>query len=120
MCPDTPPVLDPETVRNVRSLGGEDDPQFFAELVETFAADAPERVAAIRAALEVSDAETARNAAHALKSSAGSLGAIAVQVLAQEVEHMAQRREMERAREAVARLESALAETLEALRRETG
>jgi len=43
------------------------------ELVETFLSDAPERMGAIEAAVESSDAEEIRKAAHAYKSAAANM-----------------------------------------------
>lgn len=70
-------VLDDSVLSTLIELGGEDDPGLVRDLIELFRADADARVEAIRVACEQDDAETMARAAHALKSSSASLGALA-------------------------------------------
>jgi HPt (histidine-containing phosphotransfer) domain-containing protein len=67
-------VLDRQTLEALfESVGG--DPEFLAELIDTYVADAPVQVASLRAALAAGDAEALIRPAHTLKSSSASLGA---------------------------------------------
>ena len=52
-----------------------DDPAFLAELIDTYLADAPDLLVAMRDALEAREAAGLRRAAHTLKSTSAMLGA---------------------------------------------
>lgn len=67
------PVLDPETLRRLAGLGGA---EFLAEVAADFDADAVRGLDALGAALEADDATGFRIAAHGLRSSAASVGAV--------------------------------------------
>ena len=72
---DDGPALDLEVVGVLKELGGEENPELFRELVDTFAEDSPARVEAIVASAAQGDADGLRTAAHGLKSSAANMGA---------------------------------------------
>jgi HPt (histidine-containing phosphotransfer) domain-containing protein len=59
------------------------------EVIALFTADAPQRLKAIAAAIAAGDADALGQAAHALKGSAGNVGAIAIQQAAAELEALA-------------------------------
>ncbi|MDB5941934.1 MAG: response regulator [Ramlibacter sp.] len=59
------------------------------EVIELFTADAPLRLQAIAAAIAAGDAHALGQAAHALRGSAGNVGAIAIQQAAAELEALA-------------------------------
>jgi HPt (histidine-containing phosphotransfer) domain-containing protein len=63
------------------------DPEFIAELVETFAQDGPEMLDEIRTAIASGDAGRLRRAAHSLKSNSASLGATRLAELSATIEH---------------------------------
>ncbi|RMH33616.1 MAG: PAS domain S-box protein [Nitrospirae bacterium] len=67
--------LDPGKIEELRALGGDEDPDFFALLVEQFLSDALGHVDAIRDAVAQRDASTLYKAAHTLKGSARNIGA---------------------------------------------
>ena len=76
-------AIDPATFeRLVVTTGG----PFVAELIDTFAEDARELLAALRQTLARTDLDGFRRAAHSLKSTAESLGATELAALAREVE----------------------------------
>jgi len=79
-------VLDPGVIASLRDLGGEDDPELFAELVGLFLDDTPKRLEALCSALEQQDPVAVEQAAHALKSSAANLGAFALSDLLRQIE----------------------------------
>src|SRR5262249_43179118 len=68
-------LLDPEALR---TLAG-DDPELPALLVAQFEQDAPQRIAALRAALDAGDADATRRAAHLFKGEASTIGARALE-----------------------------------------
>jgi PAS domain S-box-containing protein len=72
--------------------------ELLAELVADFLATGPELVAAVRAALDRESARELEHAAHALKGTAGLLGAARLQKAAQALERAGKERDLERAR----------------------
>jgi HPt (histidine-containing phosphotransfer) domain-containing protein len=62
------------------------DPQFLAELIETFLEDAPKLLRQLRAAEGAGDADTVRLVAHSLKANGAELGALALSELCKELE----------------------------------
>ncbi|MEM8709429.1 MAG: Hpt domain-containing protein [Planctomycetota bacterium] len=69
-------VIDADVFSILEELADDDDPGLVAELVELFLVDSAERMASIATALESSDVDTIRAAAHALKSSSANIGAM--------------------------------------------
>ena len=77
-----PDPLDMQIVDELReSVGG--DQAFLAELIDEFLEDAPRQFDALRDAAAAGDAETARRAAHTLKSNARTFGASTLSSLSQ-------------------------------------
>jgi HPt (histidine-containing phosphotransfer) domain-containing protein len=66
------------------TVGGDRD--FLAELVETYRADCPRLLAELRAAVAAGDAPAARRAAHTLKSTSASMGALGLAAECREIE----------------------------------
>jgi HPt (histidine-containing phosphotransfer) domain-containing protein len=81
----TESALDAHTLHELReSVGG--DQEFVAELIDAFERDAPRQLESLRAATTSGDLETARRAAHTLKSSGRTFGAVAFASTCQEAE----------------------------------
>jgi len=79
------PPLDPDTLAALLdSVGG--DREFLAELFDTFTAEAPALLAAIEGGVAAGDAAALRHAAHTLKSTSASLGALPLSDLSKELE----------------------------------
>jgi PAS domain S-box-containing protein len=81
--------FDPRVLLSLRSfsIAGEADP--VVQLVDLFTRDAPARLGRIRAAVQQNDAQGVHEAAHALKGSAGTLGARRMHDLCAELEDRA-------------------------------
>jgi HPt (histidine-containing phosphotransfer) domain-containing protein len=79
------PVVDETVLAELLASTG-DDPAFVRELLETYLAETPDQLAAIRAAIEADDAEALVRPAHTLKSSSATLGAMRLSALARELE----------------------------------
>jgi HPt (histidine-containing phosphotransfer) domain-containing protein len=65
-------VIDPHTFDELQATAGAD---FVADLVDTFATEAPALLAELRSALEARAGERFRRAAHSLKSNGSTFGA---------------------------------------------
>jgi HPt (histidine-containing phosphotransfer) domain-containing protein len=70
------PALDPAAIERLHRLGGT---KLVRGMIESFMTYAPTRMQAAHDALAANDLEQIRQAAHALKSSAGNLGASMLQ-----------------------------------------
>ena len=68
-------AIDPHTFDELQANAGAD---FVAELVDTFAEEAPPLIEEMRAALAAGAAERFRRAAHSLKSNGSTFGAVAL------------------------------------------
>jgi HPt (histidine-containing phosphotransfer) domain-containing protein len=80
------PAGDPAALERLTRWGGD---ALRTQIVEMFLARAPDQIAAALDAARRGDAEGVRKVAHTLKSSAGQLGAVSLQQLCIEAEHLA-------------------------------
>ncbi|MBK8005486.1 MAG: response regulator [Gemmatimonadetes bacterium] len=72
------PVLDPEVLRGLREIEADQHPGLVAEVLELFEVQWRDHLGALRAALPAGDRATWRKRLHALKGSAGTVGAVAL------------------------------------------
>lgn len=78
-----PSPIDRPTFEALRKSAGA---EFVRELVDTFLADAPDMLEALRHAFAADDAATFRRTAHSLKSNAATFGAVALGAQARTLE----------------------------------
>ncbi len=76
--------LNLEALAELRTVMGEE----FSLLVETFASDSVQRIAAIKDAVSAGDAENIRRAAHSFKGSAGNMAAIRLAEFCRQMEEL--------------------------------
>ena len=88
---DTPPPVDPEVIEMLASLQEPGEPDLVVELVTLFLRDTPERLRDLRT--RPLDASQAARVAHAVKGSAGNLGAVRLQEVAGDLEQAGHRGE---------------------------
>jgi HPt (histidine-containing phosphotransfer) domain-containing protein len=101
---DQPAILDQSVLDELNdSIGG--DPAFIADLVATYLAEAPGHMAAMRAAADAGDSAAIVPAAHTLKSSSASLGAMRLAAIARDIELAGRQGETEGLAERVAAAE---------------
>ena len=79
-------ILKPSALDSLRNLGGA---KFLAELIDLFLQHAPEKIEAAQRGAQESNWTRVEHAVHALKSSAGNLGAAQVVALATQIEILA-------------------------------
>ena len=82
----TDPILDPARFTQLRRIGGQD---LITQLIDTFAAEAPARRAALAQAHATGDLTALADAAHILVAGGGQLGAVALAAEARAVEEAA-------------------------------
>jgi HPt (histidine-containing phosphotransfer) domain-containing protein len=97
--------LDTAAIAKLRQLGGE---KFVGDMIGLFFQYAPQRLAAARAGAQAGDLEAIEKAAHALKSSAGQIGARRVQDLATQIEKLAVDKQPDAIRLLLPQLEEAI------------
>jgi HPt (histidine-containing phosphotransfer) domain-containing protein len=98
-------LLDDAALNRLRSFGGQ---KLLNGMIELFVKNAPTRAADAREALDCGDAAALRAALHALKSSAGQLGAASVHQACIAGEELASRGELGQCTEHVQRIENDL------------
>jgi histidine phosphotransfer protein HptB len=81
------PILDPESIENLRALSPEGDDSFLKEIIGIFLDDTPVRLNEMRVAFAANDQATFSRAAHSIKGSASNLGAMRLRGLAEKLEH---------------------------------
>jgi PAS domain S-box-containing protein len=106
-------VLDPESLEQLRALGG--DRAFVVELLDAFLRDAPALLQTLRGALHDTDAQELRRAAHTLKANGQVLGAARLAALCQELEAAARARSLADAPQLVAQIDEEYVRVAEAL-----
>lgn len=79
------PTLDTAALVDLLETVG-DDPEFLAELIDTYLADGPGLLAELRAGLSSGDGAAVRRAAHTLKSTSATFGATRLAALGREME----------------------------------
>ena len=104
---DEPNTLDPAALERLRKLGGD---KFAGQMIDLFLSYGGKKVAEARAAREAGNLAGVAEAAHALKSSAGNVGAEQVRKLAAQAEQSAKNAQSDVVAADVAALERAFAE----------
>jgi HPt (histidine-containing phosphotransfer) domain-containing protein len=72
-------TLNMEVIDELLALSEDGDPELLVDLIQMYLADVPIKLDAIVRGIEAKDWERVERAAHSLKGSAGSLGAVHVQ-----------------------------------------
>jgi CheY-like chemotaxis protein len=113
----TPATVAPafERAAALERLGG--DRALLSEVIQLFLEDCPLRIAAIRSAIDVRDADGLCSEAHALKGAAGNLSAVSLFETAEILEQLGRDRRFEAADAACRRLSDEAAHVLDTLRR---
>jgi HPt (histidine-containing phosphotransfer) domain-containing protein len=109
-------VLDPAVLESLRSLGGDDDPGLFLEVIELYLDDSATHVRNLRSALEANDLRLLERTAHTLKSSSANVGALGFSKLCFEIEQKVRTAQLETAPSLVAAAEAQFRVVQEALR----
>ena len=94
-------VIDLPTFEALKESMGAD---FINELVQAYFEEAPQLLASLQQALAGQDCELFRQAAHSIKSTSNSFGALALGALAKELEMMGRERNLEGAPSKVERV----------------
>jgi len=82
------PTIDPTVLQELKEMMGEDSSEVLAEVIDSYLNDAPILLQAIHTAVAQEDVAGLERAAHALKSSSATLGAIPLSEFCKELEAM--------------------------------
>jgi len=110
------PCIDVATFENLRTMMGAD---YIGELIDAYFEEAPQLIGQIEQSLASGNAEVFRRAAHSLKSSSASFGALQFSARAKELEMIGKEGNLDGTFEKVANLKedyNAVHAALEALR----
>jgi HPt (histidine-containing phosphotransfer) domain-containing protein len=99
-----PPVIDSTTFEELKAAMGED---FIPELISTYLEETAALLQTLREALAANRPEDFRRAAHSIKSSSASLGALDFSAQAKELEFIGKAGDLSQAGEPLVRLETA-------------
>jgi PAS domain S-box-containing protein len=110
-----PPVLDPAALVRLRGTLGKQADVMLPSLMDTFFKDAPKLIADAQRSWEQGQSADLRRAAHSLKSSSATFGAMALSALARELEYKARDGALEGADELLARIQAEYAQAKAAL-----
>ena len=80
-------ILEQAVLDKLKQIGGD---KLVSELIGMFLELAPGKIAEVATGAQTGDMETVERAAHSLKSSAGNLGAVALQELCARIEALAE------------------------------
>jgi len=78
-------AIDMDVIQGLRELGGEDEPELLAELIQIFLQDAPQRIQDITEGLAHDDLARIERGAHTLKSSSANIGAMGLSELCRRI-----------------------------------
>jgi len=81
----SPAAIDQDVLDDLEHSVG-DDRAFLRDLVETYLEDSPRLIAALRSGIAAGDVASTNRAAHTLKSTSASLGALGLSAMARELE----------------------------------
>jgi len=115
-----PAILDPVTISGLRSLSGEDEPDFLKDLIDIYFKDAEELLATLRKSIATTDITGLEYAAHRLKGSSGNLGAMTLMGMLQKLEDAAEEGRLDLAPQLFAKIEAEYQRVELALRAEVG
>lgn len=108
-------ILDKSALDNLlATIGG--DKAFLGEMIDTFLADSPVQIAAMKNATMTLQSEELRRAAHSLKSNAANFGALDLARLCKELEELGKGGRVESAPSLIAQIEAEYARAAIALR----
>jgi histidine phosphotransfer protein HptB len=80
------PIIDQESIENLRSLNPGDNDEFLKEIVGIFLEDTPQRIEELDLSLASQDKVRFTRAAHSIKGSSANLGALALRAAAEKLE----------------------------------
>ncbi len=108
--------IDKVVLARLREFEDQDAPHFVAELIDSFLADTPPKLDTLQMSINNGDGVALARAAHNLKGSTGSLGAIRMMALCRELEDTAKQDSLALASEILAKLQSEFLLVAEALK----
>ena len=95
------PTIDLPTFEKLKNDAGAD---FVGELIATYCEETPQLIAKLRYALDVNDADAFRRAAHSIKSTSNTFGALSLSAMSRELEMLGRAGDLAGAQEKVDRL----------------
>ena len=85
------PIIDPESIANLRDLNPGDNGEFLREIVSIYIEDTPKRIEDLKKSLAAGDLDSFTRAAHTIKGSSANVGAVALRAVAERLEQIARK-----------------------------
>lgn len=82
-------IIDAQSIENLRALNPGDNDEFLREIAGIFFEDTPLRITELEESLQAGDVTKFARAAHSIKGSSSNLGATALRIAAEKLEHQA-------------------------------
>jgi HPt (histidine-containing phosphotransfer) domain-containing protein len=98
------PVIDSESIENLRSLNPDDGDEFLREIIAIYLEDTPQRIVELEESLAGGDTNRFTRAAHSVKGSSANLGAMAVKHVAELLEQQSNKHGLVEVSELIAML----------------
>jgi HPt (histidine-containing phosphotransfer) domain-containing protein len=117
MTMETQALIDPAALEKLSQYG---PPGFIEKLVVMFEQNAHKQMEQLHMALDASDGDQAAFAAHAMKSSAGQVGAVEIHRILSRIEAHGKEGQLDEARRSLAGLDDILPVSIEQLRKLAG
>lgn len=112
--PDSP-ILDPQSIENLRALNPGDNDEFLREIAGIFLEDTPQRIDELDQSALVADLPKFTRAAHSIKGSSANIGATSLRAAAEKLEHLARTEGLARVAPLVDQVKAEFARTQGAL-----
>ncbi|GAB4147730.1 MAG: hypothetical protein Fur0037_15970 [Planctomycetota bacterium] len=109
-------VLDMMVVEELLSLSDDGDPELLLDLIQLFLDDGPAKIAAIEQGISNGDFDQVERAAHALKGSAGNLGAKLLQAVCEKLQRATRQHQLAEVTELAPQLHQRFSEAMQALK----
>ena len=114
------PILDEESIANLRALSPDDGDMFLREIIGIFLEDTPVRIGELHASQAKGEVPAFSRAAHSVKGSSSNIGAMELRAVAERLEHMAKQTGLAGVDPVIVELESAFARAEVELRKLLG
>jgi HPt (histidine-containing phosphotransfer) domain-containing protein len=103
------PVIDLQSIENLRALNPGDNDEFLREIVAIYLEDTPVRLAELDQSLAAADIPKFTRAAHSIKGSSANLGAMTVRAIAEQLEHQSAKQGLDHVADLLASLKAEFA-----------
>jgi len=111
------PILDPQSIENLRALNPDDGDEFLREIAGIYLEDTPARLAELEQCLLSGDVPRFTRAAHSIKGSSANLGTMVLREVAERLEYQSKQHGLTGLEPLMAEAQAAFADAAAEIRR---